>query len=194
MTSANLVSTLGAGKYFKTHYIDNLEKIQDEVSQWFWSGNNLSISQSIPLECLDSLEYTSKELRKIGIPLRLTYWVIPPKSRLPCHIDGTIEDLRMPMPICRFLIPVINCLSTETIFYKDVDDLENFTDDRASVHYVRPKNREDIVEDEKFILDHPTWMRIDKLHAVVNHSDQLRVSFAVFYDKFTQLRYAPRYK
>jgi hypothetical protein len=101
---------------------------------------------------------------------------------------------RLGMPMCRLLIPVINCLSTDTVFYKDVEDLEDFIDDRAGVHYIRPKNREDIIEDEKFVLDHPTWMRIDKLHAVVNHSDQLRASFTVFYDKTTQLKYAPGLK
>lgn len=192
MTSTNLVSSLGAGKYFKTHHIDNLEKIQDELAQWFRSRNSLAMAQLMPLDCLDSLEYTSKELRKIGEPLRLTYWVIPPNGRLPCHADGTMDHLGMPM--CRFLIPVINCLLTDTVFYKDVEELEDFVDNRAGVHYIRPKNREDIVEDEKFILDHPTWMRIDKLHAVVNHSNQLRASFTVFYDKATQLKYAPRSK
>ena len=190
MIPAQLVSTLGSGKYFKTHHIDNLEKIQEELAQWFRSRNSLNIAQTMPLDCLDSLEYTSKEIRKIGNPLRLTYWVIPPKSRLPCHIDGVMDHLGTPMS--RLLIPVINCLSTDTVFYKDVEELENFTDDRAGVYYVRPKNTEDIVEDEKFILDQPTWMRIDKLHAVVNHSDQLRASFTVFYDKVTQMKYRPQ--
>lgn len=190
MTSAKFVSTLGAGKYFKTHHIDNLEKIQEELTHWFRSRNSLRISQTMPLNCLDSLEYTSKEIRKIGSPQRLTYWVIPPKSRLPCHIDGVLDHRGLPM--CRFLIPVINCLSTETIFYKDVEELENFVDDRAGVTYMRPKNTEELVEDEKFILDHPSWMRIDKLHAIFNHSDQLRVSFTVFYDTSTQVKYTPR--
>lgn len=192
MISTNLVSKLGASKYFKTHQLDNLEKIQEELGQWFQSRNNLNIAQTMPLHCLDSLEYTSKEVRKIGNPQRLTYWVIPPKGKLPGHIDGSLDHLGLPM--CRLLIPVINCLSTDTIFYKDKDksELEDFLDDRAGTNYIRPKNPEDLIEDERFVLDQPIWMRIDKLHSVFNHSDQLRVSFTVFYDIPTQVKYTPR--
>jgi len=189
--NAKFTSKLKNGKNFYIQHLENLDQIQDELSTWLLNKSSQLISHVMPLEDLESLPFTNKEIKKIGNPLRLTYWVVKPNDDIPIHIDGEMKNFGV--PLCRLLIPVLNYKETETVFYSNSNpnEFEDFKEPNAPLKYVRPKQNTVLKEEERFILDTPIWMRIDKLHHVKNYSSKTRASFTVFYDMNTQLKYLP---
>lgn len=198
--SEKLVSVRKNGKNFRIHPLVHFEKIQQEVLSWIlnkdfykeWIVDNNRFHKSdtceMPLSALEFLPHTKEVVYGLGNPIRLTYWITKGEDMLPCHIDGGFNHYWIPRS--RFLIPVVNYLGTDTVFYGKNIKLENF-DDTGGVSYLRPVDPTQLKEVERFEVDQPVWIRIDNPHTVINPNKNIRIAFTVIYPHSIQLKYLP---